>query len=102
MPHPGACAPASRNDQWLLLSPWNAKVATGFVATAQLPPVNVDSCIFTNEGFEKSSKKMCGVPWLSMTMLENCAFFSEPLTNAGAVKGFPAPEIGRASCRERV
>ena len=38
-------------------------------------------------GFVKWSKKMCGVPDASITMLENCVLTSAPLTRAGALKG---------------
>src|ERR1700733_3598872 len=39
----------------------------------------------------KSSKKMCGVPEGSMTMSENCAVASAPLTSEGTLKGQPGP-----------
>src|SRR5215467_4534379 len=72
------------------------KVATGLLDTTHPPAVRVDSHIVTrnlNGGLKlvKSSKKMCGLPWLSMTMEENCSCVSEPLTRAGGEKGTPAP-----------
>src|SRR6202022_2779250 len=91
IPHPGATAPKSRKPHWMLFSPLYTKVATGFLPTTHLPPFSVDSHIVLKKGLEKSSKKMCGVPWLSMTMLENCSCVSEPLTNAGDEKRNPAP-----------
>jgi hypothetical protein len=47
--------------------------------------------MFTSGKLVKSSKKMCGTPWLSTTALENWAFENEPLTNAGEVNGSPTP-----------
>src|SRR6516165_4361156 len=67
------------------------KVATGLLDTTHPPAVRVDSHIVVSVMLEKSSKKMCGVPWLSMTMEENCSCVSEPLTRAGGEKGTPAP-----------
>src|SRR6267378_3700714 len=81
----------SRKPHWMLFSPLYTKVVTGSLPTTHLPPFSVDSHILIKGKLEKSSKKMCGVPWLSMTMLENCSCVSEPLTSLGSEKGNPAP-----------
>ena len=91
MPHPGASAPLSRNPQLKLFKPLKVKVATGVVLTVQVPPDNVDSYMFVPGKDEKSSKKICGVPWLSTTMSENWVWENDPLTRAGGVNGRPAP-----------
>lgn len=75
----------------------NEKVATGVGVTTQLLPVKVDSYIMIC-GWVKSSKKMCGVPWLSTTRLENCVLTSLPLTSAGGENGRPTP----AECDSRI
>src|ERR1700687_2635124 len=80
-----------RNPQLMLDSAKKLKVATGAWWTIQVPPVSVDSYIFTNTGSVKSSKNMWGVPWLSTTRSENCVFKSFPLASAGGPKGSPAP-----------
>src|SRR5678816_3704151 len=98
MPHPGATAPKSRKPHWMLFSPLYTKDATGSLPTTHVPPRSVDSNILVKLGSEKSSKKMCGVPWLSMSMSENCSCVCEPLTNFGAEKGNPAPR----ACDSRI
>ena len=70
------------------------KVTTGVGFTAQVPPLSVDSymaIVWGNAVLEKSSKKMCGTPWLSTTKSENCSWVKAPLTRAGCEKGRPAP-----------
>src|ERR1700719_4482680 len=91
MVHPGASAPLSRKAQFRFRNPLNTKLTAGCRATIQVLPTSVDSHILIVGKFVKSSKRMCGVPAESITMLENCVLTSEPLTSAGAEKGSPGP-----------
>src|SRR6185437_13633093 len=98
MVHPGASAPASRKAQFKFRSPLYTKLTVGSRATTQLLLTSVDSHMLTERGFVKSSKKMCGVPAESITMLENCVLTSAPLTSAGEENGSPGP----GECTSRI